>query len=102
MGTNLGLLAYSEGIFLCAPVCNIPYVTAILNAFTIKGVVVRLTNEVGEGGGENVLLDLSHPLRCLLWLSPAPSGLSEFIVVGRSTKMDLILVLTRLKRSERE
>ena len=49
MGTNSGLLAYSEGIFWCARVCNIPYVTAILNAFMIEGVGVRPKNEVGEG-----------------------------------------------------
>ena len=29
--------------------CNIPYVTAILNAFMIEGVGVRPKNEVGEG-----------------------------------------------------
>ena len=63
MGTNLGLLAYSEGIFWSARVCKFPYVTAILNAFSIKGVGVRLKNEVGEGGGR----------KCSLRSFPPPS-----------------------------
>lgn len=83
MGTNLGLLAYSEGIFLCARVCNIPYVTAILNAFAIKGVGVRLKNEVGEGGGENVPSVFPTLFVVFFGFSQTPSGLSEFIVMGR-------------------